>query len=64
MQTTSSDILTVKDIQSYFHIGKNSAYQLMNSAGFPTFRINNRMFVERQKLSEWVSANTGHTYLT
>lgn len=57
-------LLTVKDIQVIFDMGKNQAYDLMNSAGFPSLKINNRIFVSETKLDEWVSAYTGRDFKT
>ena len=64
-KTVESDIvlLTPKDIQIIFGIGKNQAYQLMNSASFPTLRLNNRMFVEQEKLKEWLNTYAGRQFL-
>jgi predicted DNA-binding transcriptional regulator AlpA len=56
-------MLTVKDIQSIFGMGKNQAYALMNSSGFPSFRINDRIYVSEDALNEWVKTYIGKTYL-
>lgn len=56
-------MLTVKDIQSIFGMGKNQAYALMNSAGFPSFKINGRIYVPQIAFDEWVETYIGKTYL-
>lgn len=55
-------LLTPKDIQRIFSIGKNRAYDLMNSSGFPTIRIGSRMYVSQRALDRWVDTYTGKTY--
>ena len=56
-------LLTPKDIQSIFSIGKNQAYALMNSAGFPAIKLNNRLFVTEEALSSWLATYKGRSYL-
>ena len=56
-------LLTPKDLQYIFGIGKNRAYELMNSSGFPTLRVNNRMYVSKEALTKWVNTYTGRQYL-
>lgn len=59
-----SDIVlyTVSDIQKVFGIGRTKAYELMSADGFPSFRINNRMYIERSKLSSWIEKRTGKQF--
>ena len=35
------------------------AYQLLNTATFPTLRIGKRLLVPRDRLVEWIEQNTG-----
>ena len=56
-------LLTPKDIQSIFSIGRNQAYALMHSAGFPTITINSRLYVEPTKLQKWLDTYAGRTYI-
>lgn len=56
-------ILTPKDIQCMFSIGKNQAYALMNSAGFPSVKLNNRLFVTEEAMSSWLATYKGRQYL-
>lgn len=58
-----SKLLTPKDIQYIIGLGKNQTYALMNSAGFPTIRLNNRMFVTVQDFNAWLSTYKGRSYL-
>jgi len=54
-------IYTVKDIQRIFKCGKNQAYELMNSDCFPSFKINCKLLVYKNKLEEFLNKNTGKT---
>jgi predicted DNA-binding transcriptional regulator AlpA len=56
-------LLTYKDIQYIFGVGKNRAYELLNSSGFPTLKIGNRMYVSKKALDEWIATYTFKTYL-
>lgn len=53
---------TVDDIQKLFMIGRTKAYQLMSSSGFPAIKLNKKLLVEKHKLEEWISKNSGKTY--
>lgn len=63
MSKVDIKMLTPKDIQDIFNIGKNQAYALMHSEGFPTVTLNNRMFVESQALEEWLDKYKGKQYI-
>ncbi len=56
-------LLTPKDIQCIFSIGKNQAYALMHSAGFPSITINNRIYVTQENLKKWLDTYTGRKYI-
>jgi predicted DNA-binding transcriptional regulator AlpA len=58
-EVTGTRMLTAKDIQEIFMIGKNTAYELMNSKGFPTLRINNRLYVSQSALNKWIETYSG-----
>ena len=55
-------LYTVDDIREIFQIGRTKAYQLMVSDGFPSFRLNKKLYVSSEKLSEWINKNTRKTY--
>jgi len=46
-----------------FGMGKNQAYALMKSAGFPSLKINDRIYVSKEALDGWITTYTGKTYL-
>lgn len=56
-------LLTPKDIQCIFSIGKNQAYALMHSAGFPSITINHRIYVTQENLKKWLDTYTGRKYI-
>lgn len=55
-------LYTVRDIQEIFKIGRTKAYELMSSSGFPSFKINNRVYVEEQSLENWLRKREGKTF--
>lgn len=55
-------LYTVEDVKEIFKIGRTKAYQLMVSDGFPSFRLNRKLYVSSEKLSEWVEKNTRKSY--
>ena len=57
--TNLPEVFTAKDLQSYLHISRAGAYQLLNRADFPTLHIGKRKLVTRQRLMEWIEKNTG-----
>ena len=40
-------------------ISRAGAYQLLNTATFPTLRIGKRLLAPRDKLVEWIGRNPG-----
>lgn len=60
---TSENILyTVKDIQRIFKIGRTQAYKLISANGFPSIKINNRIYVPKKKLENWLDKICGKTF--
>lgn len=55
-------VYTAKDLQSILKIGKNAAYALMRSAGFPSYKINERYFVTEVSLDKWLSSIEGKEF--
>lgn len=53
----------VNDIQCIFKIGRSKAYQLLSSSGFPAIKLNKKLLVEKGKLEDWISKNSGKTYV-
>ena len=57
---TLPEVLTAKDLQSYLHISRAGAYNLLNNADFPTLHIGKRKLVTKQHLMTWIEKNTDH----
>ena len=55
-------MLTIRDIQEIFDLSRPSAYRLVNSSGFPAFRMNSRIYVHPGKLNDWILRQTGRRY--
>ena len=46
--------LTVSELQAELGIARTTAYELVNSKGFPAFRIGKKILVNAEKLREWI----------
>ena len=47
-------MLTIKDIQNNLGIGKNNAYRLIKSPGFPTIKIGRKYLIPEDEFETWV----------
>jgi len=47
-------IYTPKDIQRIFKCGRKKSYEIMNMTGFPSFRIDSSLYVEKNELEKWI----------
>ena len=56
-------IYNTNDIQRIFKCGKQQAYQLMNTKGFPSIRLNSKLIVEKTALLHWLKMNQGKQIL-
>ena len=48
------ELMSVKELQQYLHIGKDKAYELVKSEGFPSFRLRGRYYILKQEFARWV----------
>lgn len=55
-------VYTVNDIQKIMSLGKTRAYELMRSDGFPSFKLNNRLYVTKQNLEKWLDKYVNKTF--
>lgn len=55
-------LYTIDDIKRIFKIGRNKALALMSSSGFPSFRINRKLYVSKDELENWIVKSKGKTY--
>jgi excisionase family DNA binding protein len=54
MTTHRIELLTVKEMQDYLKIGKTKAYELINSVGFPAYKISTTYRIPLNELNEWL----------
>lgn len=50
--------LNVVQVAAVLGISRAGAYELVHSVGFPTLKIGSRIVVPKDKLREWIDANT------
>ncbi len=55
-------LYNIDDVQRIFKIGRTKAYELMSADGFPAFRLNKKVYVERGKLLDWVNKMGGKSF--
>ena len=48
---------TVKDVQRIFCCGRDKAYQLVRSKGFPTMTIGRKILISPDALQKWIAQN-------
>ena len=51
-------VLTIRDLCSVLQIGKNTAYDLVNSGQIKCLRIKNRIRIPKQFLIEYIQQNS------
>ena len=51
-------MLTVVQVAAVLGISRAGAYELVHSEGFPALKIGSRIVVPKDKLREWIDANT------
>ena len=51
-------MLNVVQVAAVLGISRAGAYELVHSEGFPALKIENRIVVPKDKLREWIDANT------
>ena len=56
-------ILKVSDIQQYLGLGRDRAYALMRSAGFPSTRIGRTNFVTADNFEKWLNDYKYKTFI-
>ena len=54
---------TVKDLQIQLKIGRDRAYALMHSKGFPSIKIGSRYYVTQTALDAWLERYEYKTYV-
>lgn len=64
VSTTNTVVYRAKDIKEIFGVGINEAYRIMHQPGFPSFQINNRLFVEKTALDSWLKRMKGKIIIT
>lgn len=55
-------MLSVNDIRKIFGCGKNRAYAIMNTNGFPKIQIGCRYYIPQKAFEKWVENYTFKEY--
>ena len=46
--------MLVSEMETYLGVGRKKAYELVNSKGFPAFRIGRKVLISRTGLEKWM----------
>ena len=57
-------LYTHKDIEVIFKCGRKKAYDIMHMSGFPSFKLNTSLYVEKGELEKWLSKNRSKQLFT
>ena len=48
------NVVSPKEVQTYFGISRSTTYRIFHDATFPAFHIGNRLLVRRDELLGWL----------
>ena len=48
------ELMTVKELIKYLHCSKNTAYQIIQSKTFPSMKILNKWYIDKDRLPDWI----------
>ena len=54
-----SDVISVDDLQSMLHIGRNAAYGLLQNGAIATIRVGKKYIIPKASVIEFLSLNKG-----
>lgn len=52
------EVLNARELADFLNISRANAYNLLNSADFPTLHVGNRKMVTKENLLRWMEKNT------
>lgn len=55
-------VYTVSDIQRIMSLGRTRVYELMRSDGFPSIKLNNRIYITKKNFEKWLDKNTNKVF--
>lgn len=62
-ETKTLKVLTVKDVCGILKIGRDATYSLMKSSSFPSYRLNNKLYVTEENLNKWINSITHKQFI-
>ena len=55
------EVLTVKEAAAFLKISPDKVYELVKTAGFPSFPLGRSIRIEKEALSHWIAAQMGRS---
>lgn len=62
IKETEKKTMRVKEFAEEYGIGINSAYDIVNSVGFPKIRLGRKLLIISAKVDEWMDNNIGNSF--
>lgn len=62
IKTEDTIIYQVKDIMRVMNIGRDRAYSLMKSKGFPSTKLGKTFFVTKKNFDDWTNNFAGRNF--
>jgi len=59
MFTDYPDVISVEDLQSMLHIGRNAAYGLLKAGTIATIRIGKKYIIPKNNVIDFLNGGTG-----
>lgn len=60
-RTQPSPFMTIPELQAYLHICRRTAYTLVHQEGFPAYRVERSIRIDRKELEAWMRRRTAST---
>jgi len=48
------DILTMKELQAYLRLGRNTTYDLLNNGAIPSVRVNQKFLIPKKAVRDFL----------
>lgn len=62
LEQATDTMLTIKDIQTHLHIGRDTAYSLVKLSTFPSIKIGRTYLIPLAEYRKWLSKSIGKEY--
>ena len=57
------NVVSPKEVQTYFGISRSTTYRIFHDATFPAFHIGNRLLMRRDELLDWLEQQKVNSFV-